>query len=268
MVVQRSDISRKRIVYIGAERVGLACLKELIRLKKNVVAVFTADDSLKSKIADFIPFDGATGEIPLIKIKSTKSAETIKKIKEFNPELIFVISWSQIIPKEILDIPPLGCIGIHYSLLPERRGGAPLNWAIIDGLTKSGITLFFMDEGIDTGDIIAQKEFEISEEDTVKTLLDKICILAPQLIKENIDSIEKGTAKRIKQDDTKATYTKRRRPQDGLIDWHKSLREIYNFIRALAPPYPCAFTFLGDKKLVITKVSIKDSRLHIEGYIE
>ena len=258
----------KRIVYIGAERVGLVCLQKLMDLGKNVVAVLTADDSLEYKIADFVSFDENVGKIPLYKVVNTKDPETMLLIKNLKPDLIIVISWSQIIPKEILDYAPLGCIGIHYSLLPVRRGCAPLNWAIIDGLKKSGITLFFYDAGVDTGDIIAQKEFEITDVDTPRELLNKICILAPDIIKENIDSIEDGTVLRIKQDERMATYTKPRKPEDGLIDWNKQIDEIYNFIRAIAPPYPCAFTFLGDKKMAISKVTRKDNKLYIEGVIE
>ena len=258
----------KRIVYIGAERVGLVCLQKLMDLGKNVVAVLTADDSLEYKIADFVSFDENVEKIPLYKVVNTKDPETMLLIKNLKPDLIIVISWSQIIPKEILDYAPLGCIGIHYSLLPERRGGAPLNWAIIDGLRKSGITLFFYNEGVDTGDIIAQKEFEITDIDTPRELLDKICILAPEIIEENINSIENGTVLRIKQDERMATYTKSRKPEDGLIDWNKQIDEIYNFIRAIAPPYPCAFTFLGDKKMAISKVTRKDNKLYIEGVIE
>ena len=258
----------KRIIYIGAERVGLICLQKLIDLGKNVVAVLTADDSLEYKIADFVSFDENVGKIPLYKVVNTKDPETMLLIKNLKPDLIIVVSWSQIIPKEILDYTPLGCIGIHYSLLPERRGGAPLNWAIIDGLRKSGITLFFYNEGVDTGDIIAQKEFEITDIDTPRELLDKICILVPEIIEENINSIENGTVLRIKQDERMATYTKSRKPEDGLIDWNKQIDEIYNFIRAIAPPYQCAFTCLGDKKLAISKVTRKAGKLYIEGVIE
>ncbi len=258
-----------RIVYIGAERVGLVCLKKLLKLKKNVVAVVTCDDNLRPMVADFVPFDEMVKQasIPLIKVKSSKDPRTIQLIKNYKPDLILVVSWSQIISREVINLAPKGCLGIHYSLLPERRGGAPLNWAIIDGLTKSGITLFYLDEGVDSGDIIAQEEFEITETDTPKELLDKICVLAPQLIEENIKTIERGDVKRIKQDETKVTYTPRRKPEDGLMDWSKSTEEINNFIRALAPPYPCAFTYLGNKKLIIPKASLKEGRLYIEGYI-
>ncbi len=242
----------------------------MLDLKKNIVVIITYTDDLKPEIADFVPFDDVVKQtsIPLIKIKRSRDPATIRLIKSYKPDLILIVSWSQIIPKQVIDLAHKGCLGIHFSLLPERRGGAPLNWAIIDGLRKSGITLFFLDKGVDSGDIVAQKEFEITETDTPRELLDKICVLAPQIIEENIEAIERGTVKRIKQDDSQATYTPRRKPEDGLIDWNKPVKEVYNFIRALAPPYPCAFTYLGGKKLIVPKATLKGNYLHIEGYIE
>jgi methionyl-tRNA formyltransferase len=262
--------NRTRIVYIGAERVGLACLERLINLGKNIVGVFTAHDELRSRIADFITFDEVAerSAIPLYKVKSSKDPETARLVRELEPDLLVVISWSQIIPKEILETASLGCVGIHYSLLPSRRGGAPLNWALIEGLTRSGITLLYYDTGVDTGDIIGQKEFEIAEEDTVKTLLDKIIILAPELLAEHIDDIEQGVARRIRQDESLASYTRTRKPADSQIDWSRSVKDLYNFIRALVPPYPPAFTIQGDKKLVICRARLDGAKLWIEGYIE
>jgi methionyl-tRNA formyltransferase/UDP-4-amino-4-deoxy-L-arabinose formyltransferase/UDP-glucuronic acid dehydrogenase (UDP-4-keto-hexauronic acid decarboxylating) len=189
-------------------------------------------------------------------------------VRSINPDLICVASWSYIIPPEMLELPTIGTIGFHYSMLPERRGGAPLNWAIIDGLKETGITLFYMDEGIDSGDIIAQRAFSIDENDTVKELLDKIEVIAPDLLAENIGGIENGTANRVRQDESLATYTTRRRPEDGEIDWSKTEREIYDFVRALAPPYPCAFTTVGNRKLVVPSARMEDGRLKIEAYFE
>jgi len=260
-----------RIVYIGAERVGLTCLRRLMGVGKNVVGIFTVHDDLRPKIADFVPFDefvGSTG-VPFFKVKSTKDPETVRQVRELRPDLVVVVSWSQIIPEDILNAAPLGCVGIHYSLLPARRGGAPLSWALIDGLARSGITLFYYDAGIDTGDIIAQKEFEIAWEDTVKTLLDKIMLLAPDLLAENVDLIESGCAPRIKQDESQASYTRPRKPADSQIDWSRPLKDVYNFIRALAPPYPSAFTMMhADKKLVIHRARLDGGKLWIEGFIE
>jgi methionyl-tRNA formyltransferase len=207
--------------------------------------------------------------VPFIKIKRSRSPEVIEQIRALRPDLIIVVSWSQIIPKEVLDCAPLGCVGIHYSLLPARRGGAPLNWALIDGLTESGITLFYYDEGIDTGDIIGQRAFPITRDDTVKTLLDKIIRLAPDLLAEYLPRIKDGTAPRIKQREEEATYTKRRRPEDSEIPWDRLSDEgLYNFIRALVPPYPSAFTYLGNRKLTFTAARLVDGKLRVEGTIE
>lgn len=259
-----------RIVFIGAERVGLACLRQLVRMGKNVVGVFTAHDDLRPRIADFVSFHEFVEPlgIPYVRVTSTKSPAFVEQVRELRPDLIVVISWSQIIPGEVLALPPLGCVGIHYSLLPARRGGAPLNWALIDGLCETGIALLYLDEGIDTGDIIAQRKFPIARDDTVKTLLDKIVVLAPQLVADNIELLEQGQAPRQKQDERLASYTRRRRPEDSQINWSMSDEELYNFIRALAPPYPCAFTFVGRRKLIVPSANIKDGRLWIEGYLE
>jgi methionyl-tRNA formyltransferase len=259
-----------RIVYIGAERVGLACLRRLRELNKNIVGVITADDSLREHIADWTPFDGFTEGtgIPLYKVRSTKHEETIRLVQSLRPDVVCVVSWSMIVPPEILKIPPRGCVGFHYAMLPRRRGGAPLNWAIIDGLKETGITLFYLDDGIDSGDIIDQRAFPIAETDTVKDLLDKIMVIAPQLLAKHIDGIEAGTAPRVPQDESLATYTKRRRPEDGEIDWSKPERDIYNFIRALAPPYPCAFSTIGERRLVFTSARLVDGRLRFEGRLE
>ncbi len=262
----------KPIIFIGAERVGKAVLKALLKAEKNIVAVFTAHPSLKSKIADYINFSDLEKRFPHVKfhyILNSRDASVIKKIKYYRPEVIYVISWSQIIPTEILRIPSKGVIGLHYSLLPNRRGGAPLNWAIIDGLRETGITLFYMDEGIDTGDIIAQRKLHIRYKDTVKDLLDIIVKIAPSIILKNCDTILRGDAPRIKQDEQKSTYTPRRTPKDSAIDWSCDLEKIYNFIRALVPPYPSAFIMANNKKVLFTSVKkINSKKLKIEGYLE
>lgn len=259
-----------RIVFVGAERVGLACLRKLLELKMDVVGVFTADETLKSKIADYVPFDSIATALPspLVKVTDSDAPDFIQQIRECRPDLILVASWSQKIPEEIVQLPPLGCIGIHYSLLPERRGGAPLFWAIADGLTESGISLFYLNGGIDAGDIIAQKKFSIGPEETAGMLLDKIKKLAPALLAEQIEAIRQGTAPRKPQDKNLASVTKARRPEQSRIPDGISLEEMDRFIRALAPPYPVAFTEVGGRKLLLTSSRWKDGRLWVEGHFE
>lgn len=259
-----------RIVFIGAERVGRVCLEMLLRKRKEVVAVFTAEESQRDRIADFQEFDDLAEEfiVPLWKVKTTRDMQVVQSIKSYDPDVIVMISWSQILPKDVVQCAPLGCVNIHYSLLPKRRGGAPLFWAIYDGLEKSGITLHYVDEGIDSGDIIGQVEFEIGPTDTCGSLLDKIVVLAPRLLEEYVDSIESGNAPRSKQAESEVTHTPRRKPEESEIDWEMSDEQLCRFIRALAPPYPSAFTRIGGRKLVFTNAKMVSGRLTFCGYLE
>lgn len=259
-----------RIVYVGAERVGLACLKRLIELQKEVVGVFTAHPELRPQIADYVSFDDFVGPLglPYDKTKGSEDQEFIRKVLALRPDLVIVISWSQRIPQQVISAPPLGCVGLHYSLLPERRGGAPLFWALHDDLKESGITLFYLDGGMDTGDILLQQKFEITRQDTAKTLLDKILLQAPNLLAEGLALIEQGIAPRIPQDERFASVTRRRQPAESRLPEGRSLEELYHFIRALSPPYPSAHAFLGKHKLVIPSARMEGRRLWIEGYLE
>jgi len=178
-----------RVIFIGVVNVGWHCLKALLEAKANVVGIFTADKQKMVEISGMHPdyfseFDDLAQEwgVPLYKVDNVSVPLDVEKMKGLKPDLIFCIGWPQIVRKEILQPPPCGCIGIHPTLLPERRGGAPINWCLIDGLSKSGVTLFYFDEGIDSGDIIAQQEFELTLEDTAKTVLDKVNSISMQLI--------------------------------------------------------------------------------------
>jgi len=266
----KKDLS-KPILFIGAERVGKAVLRQLLGSGQNVVAVVTAHPSLKKRIADYVDFSDLQKKYPRVAfhyVKNSKSPSVVKKIKSHNPEAIFVVSWSQIIPDEVLKVPSKGVIGLHYSYLPKRRGCAPLNWAIIDGLREFGITLYHMNEKIDAGDIIAQRKIRINNEDTVSDLLIKIEKIAPDLISKYLSRILTGKVLRIKQNEKKATYTKRRAPKDSEIDLSWTTDKVVRYIRALAPPYPCAFIKANGKKIYFTAAKcIGKNNLKIEGII-
>jgi methionyl-tRNA formyltransferase len=174
-----------------------------------------------------------------------------------SPDLIVTVGWYFMIPKRMREIAPLGCIGIHGSLLPKYRGGAPLVWAIINGEKETGLTLFYLEDGVDDGDIIDQKSFPIEEEDTIKDLLVKLEEDSIKVLLNNLPKIEKGNAPRIKQDETIATYVPQRKPEDGEINWEWDSKRIKNFIRAQTKPYPGAFTFMKNKKIIIWDASIE-----------
>jgi methionyl-tRNA formyltransferase len=266
----------ENILLIANEKAGYETVQRVIEEGYSVQAVFTSHSKRRHKIADYVdfsPLEKKYKNIPFHYILDPKESLVIEEMLSYGPDLILVISWSQILSKEIVDFPRLGTVGVHYSLLPERRGGAPLVWAIIDGLEKTGLTLFYYDEGIDTGDIIDQIELKITQQDTVKSLLEKIEIALPPFVLKNLDAILEGANQRIKQDESKASYTKARTPKDGEIDWSLTREQIYNFIRAQTLPYPCAYTKVIDKngnskELVIPCAKLEDDKLIIEGFVE
>lgn len=261
-----------KVVFIGIVNIGWHCLKALLESRANVVGIFTADKQEMIKISNmhadyFSEFDDLALKygVPLYKIGDVSMPLDIRRLRELEPDIIFCIGWPQIIKREILQIPQYGCVGIHPTLLPERRGGAPINWCLIDGLSKSGVTLFYFSEGVDSGDIIAQREFEITLKDTAGTVMNNVTNIAVELIKEYYPLLEKGNAPRLPQDDAKATYTRRRRPEDGIIDWKRTSLSIYNWIRALTLPFPGAFTYWNKEKVIIWESELlKGYRPHFD----
>lgn len=193
-------------------------------------------------------------EIDSIDGKKTKDYEPI--VKELNLDLILVLGWYYMIPRSTRELTRYGAWGIHASVLPKYAGGAPLNWAIINGEKETGVTLFRMEDGVDDGDIIAQKLFSIEYEDTIKEVYDKATIASKEILSDIFIDIEK--VKFISQDKNKIEIFPQRKPDDGEIDLAKSSDEIYNFIRAQSSPYPGAFIRTVDgKKIIIEKVRVE-----------
>lgn len=180
----------------------------------------------------------------------------LQRLSHWQPDLLLVLGWYYIIPREVRERAPLGCAGIHASLLPKYRGGAPIPWAIINGETTTGVTFFYMGDGIDDGDIITQKEFPIEGVDNCATLYEKATQASVQMLRQYLPQIANGTAPRIPQDHSQATYFPLRKPEDGLIDWSWDAKRIRNFIRAQTKPYPGAFTYIKNKKVIIWDADI------------
>jgi len=257
-----------RIIFMGATEFGFKCLGKLLSMKEDIVAIYSIPRMFKIsyskkpiKIATYKNFKGIAKRfnIPFIEITG-KMKEYENQIRNFKPDFILAIGWYYMIPKKIRDIPRLGCVGIHNSLLPKYRGGAPLVWAIINGEKKIGVSFFYFGEGVDNGDIIAQKEVSITKKDNIRTVYKKATKVALKILETYIPLIKKGKAPRLKQNKNKATYFPQRKPEDGLIDWNKSSWEIYNFIRAQTKPYPGAF-FLNKKG---KKIKVWASQLFLE----
>ena len=239
------------IIYMGTPEFSVEPLKKLNE-NYNVLAVVTQPDKEV----------GRKKEIKYSKVKEFAIKNNIKifqpvKIKQeyedilkLNPDIIITCAYGQIIPKEILDYPKYGCINIHASLLPKFRGGAPIHRAIINGEEKTGITIMYMDEKMDSGDIIAQEELFINDEDNVGTLFSKLSILGSDLIIKVLPHIIDGSVNRLKQNEDEVTYAYNISRDDEKIDFNKTTREIFNQIRGLSP-IPGAYTSLDGKKVKI-----------------
>jgi methionyl-tRNA formyltransferase len=256
-----------RIVFFGASELGYACCEELIQRGQNVVGIFTAPRQFAISYSPDKPvtnilhrdFHGL-GEkygIPIVIVREKMSLYK-QELEFFKPDLILVIGWYHMIPKSMRDLAGKGCAGIHASLLPRYRGGAPLVWAMINGERETGVTFFYFDDGVDSGNVISQKSFPILETDTIKHLLDKTAEACKELLRNYVPKIADGTAPSIKQDESKATLFPQRKPEDGRIDWGWSKEKIGNFIRAQTKPYPGAFTIIRDKKIIIWDAEISE----------
>lgn len=244
---------------MGNHNIGVKCLEYLIEQGEDIRAVFALPDRRKEIIwYKSVKETALKHGIPVYQPRKVSSPTYVRILRRIKPDIIFSISWRQMLSREILEIPKMGCINLHGSLLPKYRGFTPVIWAIINGEKKTGVTLHYMNEKPDAGDIIAQKEVEISPEDTGKTLYDKITEAGLQLFKETFPKIKNGTASRIPQNEEEATYFGRRKPEDGIIDWNKSSIELYNWVRALMYPYPGAFTYIRGRKLYIWWAEIKE----------
>ena len=234
----------KKVAFVGSKNLGFSVLEEVFRLAPdNLCCVITIDDSQDSRCAlrSFSEFSKRTAK-PLCIL--SKGSELSNCISEFAPDICLVVGWYWILKQELLEMVSEGWLGIHASLLPRYRGGSPLVWAIINGETESGVSLFYFDEGIDTGDIVAQKKFEIGIDETIADILLKVEALSIKLIRETYSLLIDGKAPRVRQDHSQATYVALRNPADGHIDWHWSNIQIYNFVRGQTHPYPGAFAFM------------------------
>ena len=252
-----------RVVFMGTPDFSVPAL-EKIADKHEVVAVVTQQDRPKGRghKMQFTPVKEKAVElnIPVYQPEKVKNPEFVQVLKELKPDVIVVIAFGQILSKEILDLPKYGCINVHASLLPEYRGAAPIQWAVIDGKKESGVTTMYMAEGLDTGDIIDKKIVELDKKETGGSLFDKLAITGGSLILETLEKLENNTAVTTTQDDDKSTYAGKITKELGHIDFTKSAEEIERLIRGLNP-WPSAFTYLDEKVLKIWDADVIDEEV-------
>ena len=251
-----------KILFIGTVEFSKKALQKLIELNAQVVGVCTKESSeFNSDFADLRPLC-EKNKIPYKFTDNVNSKDNCDWIKSFNPDIIFCFGWSNLLKKNILTLTPMGVLGFHPSKLPQNRGRHPLVWALALGLKKSASTFFFMDEGIDSGEILSQKDFDILSTDDAQILYDKFVNIALLQIEEFLPQLEKKTYQTIKQNDEVSNIWRKRAKIDGQIDFRMGSRAIYNLVRALTKPYVGAHINYKDKEIIVWKVEIIENEQH------
>ena len=248
------------IVFMGSPDFSLPVLEKLAESDViNIKGVVTQPDRKRGRGQKLRPTPVKKKALELgLKVYEEENVnrdQFIDQLKNLNLKAIVVVAFGQKLSNELLNIPEYGCINVHASLLPQYRGASPIHYAIVNGDNKTGVTIMYMEEELDTGDIISQKEVEINADDTVGDLHDKLAEVGADLLVNTLLEIESGTAARKKQDHSQATYAPKLERDFGKINWNKSACDIYNLVRGVNP-WPGAYTYLKDKVLKIWQVEI------------
>lgn len=245
-----------RIIFMGTPDFSVGTLEALIEAGHDVCLVVTQPDKPKGrgKEMQFTPVKEAAlkHEIPVFQPVKVREAQCIEELRKYNADVMVVVAFGQILPKEILELTPHGCINVHASLLPAYRGAAPIQWAVIRGEKVSGVTTMQMDEGLDTGDMIQKIEIPLTNEETGESLHDKLAEAGAKLCVETLKAIEAGTAVRTPQGETTTPYAKMLDKKMGDIDWNQSAESIERLVRGLNS-WPSAYTQWGKKVVKIWK---------------
>lgn len=251
-----------RIVFMGTPDFSVPTLEQLIR-HHQVVGVVTQPDKRKGrgKAMAFPPVKekALEYEIPVYQPVKVREPSFIEELKSMHPDIIVVVAFGQILPEEILNLPPYGCVNVHASLLPKYRGAAPIQWSIIDGEKETGVTTMYMAKGLDTGDMLDKVVVPIDPKETGESLHDKLAAAGGELILETLSKLENGTAERIPQNDAESCYAKMLTKELGEIDWNQSAVSIERLIRGLNS-WPSAYTHLDGKTLKIWDADVEEGQ--------
>lgn len=243
-----------KIVFMGTPDFSVPVLQQIIKDGYEVIGVVTQPDRPVGRKKVLTPppvkVEAEKQGIPVHQPEKIRQPEELEKILALKPELVVTAAFGQILPKELLKAPKHGCINVHASLLPELRGGAPIHYSILQGKDKTGITIMYMAEKLDAGDILTQVEVPITETDTVGTLHDKLSAAGSKLLSETLPKLLKGELTPIKQNDKEATFAYNIKREQEKIDWSKTGEEIYNHIRGLNP-WPVAYTTFEGKVIKV-----------------
>lgn len=249
-----SSGEKLKIVFMGSAGFAVPCLDALIASDHDVVEVVAQPCKPAGRgmcmtecaVAEY----AQQRELPLFQPKSVRKPEILEHFRKLAPDLIVVVAYGKILPRELIDIPPMGCINVHASLLPKYRGAAPINWAIANGERETGVTTMFINEELDAGDTLLSASTPIDETETASELHDRLAMMGAEILIHTIDGLVDDSVSATPQEDSKSSYAPLMKKEDGHIDWSKSANEVFNRIRAFTP-WPGSFTTVGETKLRI-----------------
>ena len=250
-------------ILIGSVISSQIMLEEMLNVGFPIDMVLSLDEKYSTNVSGYFPIHETAERngIPFHKFKKISTEENIKIIREICPDYIFVIGLSQLIDKRILDIPRKGCVGFHPTPLPKFRGRAAMVWQVLLGVHETKCTLFMLDEGMDSGDILCQQEYVIDDADYASDVERKLCDALRVLSKKVLVGLLEGTIVPKKQNDDEATYLLIRRPEDGQIDWKEPIVKIHRLVRAVSHPYPGAFgMYDGSHQVVIWRADVVENK--------
>lgn len=251
------------IVFMGTPDFAVKSLQQIIADGHNVQAVYTKADAPKGRKMILTPSDvkvcALENNLTVYTPSTFKDEAEVERLKALNPDLIVVVAYGKLLPKSVLDIPKYGCVNVHGSILPKWRGAAPIQWTVLSGDEYGGVTTMYMNEGLDTGDIIFTDEVKVGENETSGQLFDRLCINGANLLSKTIMAIEEGTAPRISQNDSDATYASMLSKEISEIDFSKSAKDVHNKVRGLSP-WPSAQTKLFGKRIKILETRLSDKK--------
>ena len=257
-----------RIVFMGTPDFAAAILKRLIDTGRNVVGVFSQPDKPVGRKQVIMPTAtkalAMEHGIPVFQPAKLRDGEALRIMQELKPDLTVVAAYGKILPKDILDVAPLGNVNVHGSLLPKYRGSAPIQWSVINGDKVTGITTMYMAEGMDTGDMIMKFELPIGEDETAGELFDRMAKLGAESIEKTLELFDSGEVKAEPQNEEEATYAPMLKKEMGEIDFGKTAEEIHNLVRGLNP-WPTAFTFLDGKTIKVHEAKAAEGLSGTEG---
>ena len=264
-------MKKLKVLFMGTPDFAVPTLEALCNSEYDVIEVVTQPDKPKGrgKSVQMTPVKECAlkYDIPVYQPVRLRNEESVAHLAELDIDFMVVVAFGQILPKSVLDMPRYGCINVHSSLLPAYRGAAPMQWTIINGETKTGVTTMYMDEGIDTGDILLQEETPIYDDETGGSLHDRLADMGANLLIKTLKGIEDNTITRIKQDDSKSNYVGMLNKSHGKMDFTKSAIELERLVRGLNP-WPSAYTTLNGKMFKIWEAKAIEDNSQYEGIKE